>query len=216
MEESTEAPEGLLLPNRPPRIQSPPLLNLSLAVSPPSFNRLSFLTVVSTSASSAGRANPSLCVFTCDPQQTWSPDCTPPASQTQRGKGRKIIPLSLSLPPPLRHGRDPSPHDSRPVFLLAAAFVCSNNSKSSKRRKKKKSKWKEPAYLSFPIVYLFHGKLIFTSPVTGSSLGSTARPVWLWPPLPSLSRQSLWPDSGEDCWAFQLASHSDDTIPPLS
>lgn len=39
--------------------------------------------------------------------------------------------------------------------------------------------------MSFPIVYLFHGKLIFTSPVTGSSLGSTARPVWLWPRLPS-------------------------------
>ena len=51
----------------------------------------------------------------------------------------------------------------------------------------KKQPWKEPAYLSFPIVYLFHGKLIFTSPVTGSSLGSTARPVWLWPQLPSPS-----------------------------
>ncbi len=51
----------------------------------------------------------------------------------------------------------------------------------------KKEGWKEPAYLSFPIVYVFHGKLIFTSPVTGSSLGSTARPVWLWPRLPSPS-----------------------------
>lgn len=49
----------------------------------------------------------------------------------------------------------------------------------------KKEQWKEAAYLSFPIIYLFHGKLIFTSPVTESSLGSTARPVRLWPPLPN-------------------------------
>lgn len=40
--------------------------------------------------------------------------------------------------------------------------------------KKKRSEWKEPAYLSCPIVYLFHGELIFTSPVTGSSPGRTA------------------------------------------
>lgn len=51
----------------------------------------------------------------------------------------------------------------------------------------KKERWKEPAYLSFPIVYLFHGKLIFTSPFPGSSLDSTARPVWLLPRLPSPS-----------------------------
>lgn len=41
-----------------------------------------------------------------------------------------------------------------------------------------KERWKEPAYLSFPIVYLFHSKFIFT-------MGLTARPVWLRPLLPN-------------------------------
>lgn len=39
----------------------------------------------------------------------------------------------------------------------------------------KKEQWKETAYLSFPIVYLFHGELIFTSPFPGSFPDSTAR-----------------------------------------
>lgn len=50
-------------------------------------------------------------------------------------KGGKVIPLSLRLPP----GRDPSPHDSRPVTLLAAAFLRFNNSEKSPREKKRAS-----------------------------------------------------------------------------
>lgn len=127
------------------------------------------------------------------PQQTRSPECKRAASQTCNVERKESNSPLSPHGPPLPHGRDPSPHDSRPVFLLAAAFVCFNNSKNSK------SKWKEPAYLSFPIVYLFHGKLILRSPVTGSSLGSTARPAWLWarlPGLPGLSGLTLGTTGG--------------------
>lgn len=112
-------------------------------------------------------------------------DCKSPAwlFHTAKKEEEKKIPLSH---PPHERCCDPSPHDSWLVILLAPAFVYFNNSENSKGWKKKK-RWKESTYLSFPIVYLFHGKLIFTSPVTGSSLGSTARPVWLSPQLPSPS-----------------------------
>lgn len=97
----------------------------------------------------------------------------------KEGGGKK----SLSLTLPLECFWDPSLHDSRLVILLHLSSVITLKI----ARDEKKERWKEPAYLSFPIVYLFHGKLTFTSPVTGSSLGSTARAVWLWPRLPSPS-----------------------------
>lgn len=124
-------------------------------------------------------------------------------SPTEEIGGReKTLPSPPTPHPPLNGCWDPSAHDHL------------NNSKTSKGRKNKR--WKEPAYLSFPIVYLLHGKLTFTSPVTGSALGSTARPVWLWAQLPSPSpgfMSRLW---GGLSKGFQLTSHFGDTMPLLS
>lgn len=51
-----------------------------------------------------------------------------------------------------------SPETSDSNFSFSSAFLIPSKIKE----------WKKPAYLSFPIVYLFHGKLIFTSPFPGS------------------------------------------------
>lgn len=182
MEESTEAPEGLLLPNRPPRIQSPTLLN-------PRRCQTLHLSIVCPSTQSyrpqlphsGALAHP--CVFTCGPNIQGVPTVNVQLHMDPMWKREEkefsSLSLLLHMAGTLRH-TTPGQSFSSPLPLSALITV-----KNSQRRKK--SKWKEPAYLSFPIVYLFHGKLIFSSRVTGSSLDWTARPVWLWPPLPSPS-----------------------------
>lgn len=137
MEVSTEAPEGLLPANRPPRVQSPSPPNLSSCHSLQSFNRLSIHTVVSTSASLIRGANSSSCASTCIHNMRANVECIcfnhkSPVDWYTVKRGEKG-------PPPLfpEHYWDPSPHDSWLAILLALAFVHFKNSENSKRWKKK-------------------------------------------------------------------------------